>query len=565
MSSALARRGGFEAAWKGGQTQIVGIMMDDAWDDVKHLQTIDNHSLQSYFSLQKPVLFQIPKAILNLPGLDCIVTPLHYASRHNVNLDSADADAVAVGDEAAGGHAGGDDGEGGHAGGDDADGGEWQNPGADVAERTWNRLPGYKENSKMDYSLRTPNFEIECYRMLWLLQNVRALPEVCAIAASIVCPGIDISRMPFPSFRALRDYMIKLDLLHMLCMREFYRPLDPRRRVARFLSPDSSPQGKGKGRHDYYCIVEESMRRPLPFMILPTSDPFGGFEWIRRSLPYQTIGRERGSVAVKLNRTVDSILLEVDKADFWGYRMEVKGSYMDQGSGERGIPKAPVGGKDEVDSVVEALRKGTLHLHEPEAQNVQFLPNSVDVSATLHIHGNALEAVLKRIAEWSDYDVKLRAFVKYCGDVSYKPLALETIFADAEAGERHFIHKLPGDVPSRKWEHMEDLHLHVIDAYPVFKKYYNEEKVGMKGTELAARLVACATCPFFGPFSELVYFICHVVGGETGWFESCYCHEVALRGIPGGMTRRRKLLELSGHQHCPWGRQAHGWNSTWAL
>ena len=531
-----------QAAFKGGQTQIAGRMETSAYNAIKHQETNADRQIHSYFGPGlTAVLFQVPNQILEFERLNFIVTPASYATRHNVPTVVP----TNGGDDVVGLDVANDV-------GNDGNGDEEQAADA-AADRPWNKRPGYKTNANVDYSLRTPNFEIECCRLLWLLQNIRSLPEVIEIAASIVNPGIDTSKIPFPSLRCLRDSMVKLDLLHMLSRREFYRPLNPLIRCSRYLSPDSSPQGKGKGKFDYFCIIEEMMRRELPLRITLTMDPFGGFTWIRRSMPYQTIGRERGSVAVKLNRTVDSVLLENAVDDFWGYRLEVKGSYMDQGSGERGIPKAPVGGRDEVGNMLTALKKGELHLHQPAARNMAFLPNSVDVSGTLHIHGNALESALKRIPEWPDYDMKLRAFVKYNGEGSYKALALETVYVNASSAERVCIHQMPGDVPSHKWEHMEDLHLKVIFAYIVFRKYYCKETVGMPGTELAHRLELCARCDFFGPFAEFVYFFAHAVGCETSWFEGCFCHELALQGVPGGFRRRRRLLELSGHQHCPWG------------
>ena len=53
---------------------------------------------------------------------------------------------------------------------------------------------------------------------------------------------------------------------------------------------------------------------------------------------------------------VHGIILENSKEKLWEYRCEVKGYVADQA--ETGIPKAPFGGKEEVDDAITALAEG---------------------------------------------------------------------------------------------------------------------------------------------------------------------------------------------------------------
>ena len=170
---------------------------------------------------------------------------------------------------------------------------------------------------------------MECVRLVWLIGALRNFREVCRIAARIVAPGVDATHMPFPSFRALRDNMIKLDLLHCLSRRVFYRRGDEMYHTTRNISPDSSPQGK----YDYYCTVEEIMRMKRPIIITLEMLPFKGFERVRRSLTTQTLGRGKSSVAVKVNKTAGAIILESGKDKNREYRSEVYGFLSDQAGG----------------------------------------------------------------------------------------------------------------------------------------------------------------------------------------------------------------------------------------
>ena len=286
------------------------------------------------------------------------------------------------------------------------------------------------------------------------------------LAARIVCPDICVQRLPFLNFQGLRDSVIKLGMMHMLSSRVFRCPLDPEFRTARYLTADSSPQG----RYDYFCCVEEVMRRPLPLQISIHQDPFSGFSWDRRSLPVQTIGRKKGSVAVKVNRLVDALLLEYGHENIWGYRLEMKGWLSDQGVGERGIPKSPFGGSDEIAAVVHALKDGTLHLHNPRVKDLTLFMNCLEQPGALHIMYNALENAFLKIGEWGEYVENLRAVAKVLGDPppSYKEMLLEGACKSAFKEERSHIHRFPNGLVDFKWDHLELILSHVVICFPIF-------------------------------------------------------------------------------------------------
>jgi hypothetical protein len=98
--------------------------------------------------------------------------------------------------------------------------------------------------------------------------------------------------------------MVKMDMLHMLYQRHVL--MNWTGTVSRFLMPDSSPQSN----YDYLAVIEERLWRPSPYKHAQPFDPFKGFRWERRAMPYMTIGRGEGSLATKLDRMVHTICLE---------------------------------------------------------------------------------------------------------------------------------------------------------------------------------------------------------------------------------------------------------------
>ena len=259
----------------GGQYHLTNRMSDLGWEAVRDLQTRNGRKVSDYFvAAGSRAFIQIPSSITSLQEFAFLVVPVAHADRHNLVVGDA-PEPEAPAEAAAAGPAP-------PIAGDDDDEvvprNEWYDRGAD-----------WKANVSADHSKRTPVFQIESVRLAWHLNCVKDVGDVCRLAARIVAPQLDVSNQPFLNSESMRDAIIKLDLIHMLSCRVFRRPLDPAFRTARYLMADSSPQG----RWDYFCCVEEIMRRPLPLVVTIDMDPFYSFTWERRSLPVQTIGRKK--------------------------------------------------------------------------------------------------------------------------------------------------------------------------------------------------------------------------------------------------------------------------------
>ena len=442
------------------------------WDRIKDA-CADGCKISTFFKRDKPivVLLQLTTYSLSkIAEVEQLVTPLQYALRHNIVVQSAVGPAVVEAAESES-DAPGSAGDGGDPGPEQpaeaaiAAAGEFAAEGPDDGRYHWTRA-----GASTDYDLRTPAFMLECVRLAWFLQSTRSLEEVCQCAARVIAPDMDTIRFPFPSFTVLRQCVIKLDLLRSLSRRHFYCPGDPKYRTARSLSPDSSPQ-----RHkDYFAIVEEIMRRRMPIVVTIEDDPFGGFEWQRRSLMTQCFGRRHSTTASKVNRFVDSIIFENSVGHMGAYRDGVKNFLRGQGSTERNIPRSPFGSQDEIQTTLSALRRGDLHLHQPKARELTLLWNAFDQPGVWHILYNPLKNKLKALPEWKKFEQQLKALVKVHCDESYKKLLLETMYKDALRNERHTIHRCYGSstVDLDKWENVEDHLVFIIDVAPIFCKYY---------------------------------------------------------------------------------------------
>ena len=163
-------------------------------------------------------------------------------------------------------------------------------PGA-MSRRTkqewYDRGTGWKEEHGHDRW--TPLFRITVVRIAWKLQSLGDLPEICRLAARLVCPDVDLPAVTFPSAETVRRDVIKFDMMHSWRRRQVFSELYEKCRVAINFSADSSPQGH----YDYLNIMEEIITRsstcvPDPF------DAFSGFDYSRRTKPITTIARGRG-------------------------------------------------------------------------------------------------------------------------------------------------------------------------------------------------------------------------------------------------------------------------------
>jgi hypothetical protein len=247
----------------------------------------------------------------------------------------------------------------------------------------------------------------------------------------------------------------------------------------RQLSPDGSPQGN----YGYQCLLEEIMRRPMPFFIKPDDDPFSGFTWERRSLAIQTIARKHASVAVNVNRTADAATLETGAEGLLGWRYEVKGFLSDQGSSDRGITKSPFGDPVEIAATLQHISNKAISVIHKNAKAMTFLMNALDQPGALHILGNATESALKSLPEWADYEVKLKAVCKALGEPDNKKLLLKEMFENCTPSERQLIQKFPNGLCDHKWEHMEDVHEHLVGVLPILIRCFRNDVIdGTLGT-----------------------------------------------------------------------------------
>ena len=308
-----------------------------------------------------PVLMRLPRPVVQLlmDGVKTLVTPAIYASSFNVPVgpmeepdepdrsdevhDDVDAEAAFSEHEC-----------------DD----QQDEPSSLQAWRT--RGKGWK--AKFGRDSWSVLFQLECARLGLKLTNLNLLSDVARMVARMVCPEKDLSTMVFPQAQYLREFVVKMDLLHMLSCRLVYTE-EPRVRVARFISPDSSPQGQW----DFFCVAEERMTRPASFSIDPENlDPFGGFTWVRRSMVVTTMNKARTSGAMKLQRLAHAAALEAGAENLWAWRNQVKGFLSDQGT-ERGICSAPFGAADEVADVLKALKENRLQEFEPPCPQYRVL------------------------------------------------------------------------------------------------------------------------------------------------------------------------------------------------
>ena len=85
------------------------------------------------------------------------------------------------------------------------------------------------------------------------------------------------------------------------------------------------------------------MKRLASAVIPKPFNPFGGFEWERRIKPITTVARKQGTVAGKTFNMIHSSTIEAGMPNMRVARDVVKGYVRDQGAGERGTAKAPVG------------------------------------------------------------------------------------------------------------------------------------------------------------------------------------------------------------------------------
>ena len=289
-------------AFVGGVPNMANRISETGWNDVIKLMSLPSGiTFEDIFvDAESAVLLQLPKEALNCVGNE-LVKPKAYSKRFNITMTIPEVPAPIQAVPAMP-----------RPGNDDLDDDDVEDPFEDAPDDSAPAaVPGHATNAALaarlayDYTMRTPLFMVECVRLAWLLSSTRTLREVCGIVSRIICPERDVSRLPIPDFSTIRRWVIRLDLLHSRSRREFYSPLSDSMRIARYLSPDGSPQGG----YDYYCMTEELLIHKRPLVIDINTDVHA-HEYQRRSMPVTTMSRGKGSIAVKIAKVAHSIMVE---------------------------------------------------------------------------------------------------------------------------------------------------------------------------------------------------------------------------------------------------------------
>jgi hypothetical protein len=322
----------------------------------------------------------------------------------------------------------------------------------------------------------------------------------------------------------------------MLSRRNIFLTLDAVR-VARYLTPDSSPQGN----YDFLNTIEELMIRPLAFAVVEPFDAFGGFSWERRSLVVTTIARGESSTVVKREQIAHSLALESGIGNLTTCRKQVKGYLSDQGV-EFGVRRSTFGSASSNKAVLDGVKSGAIDAAAHIVTSLVFLMNALQQIGILHVLFNALETAFTELPEWKDFETRLKAICKLLGDQSYKERLLAKCFNGAERSERKLIHRFEGEHVDWRWEHLESLMAQIVYILDVLRKYFSPEFFKEDQTMITL-VVSALACPFFECFGELVFLVCASVGRESSWFEGCYCHEDILTSHSTDKVRRRAMVE----------------------
>ena len=333
----------------------------------EHLAEVDSLCTEAGTTV-RTLAFNRPIVFFCVPeGLqvqeDCFVTPISYVARHNLKLTTPEV------------------------------------PPAPVPPAPSQMVPVIARAGRHERRAPPQQFEICCVAAAMECSTCNGIGHVVKHVIRMFSPDTDLTNMAYPDKEQIRRWIIRLDMLVMLAARRiFTKPV----RVARYLAPDSSPQGK----YDYLNCVEELMIRSSPIKIDEPFNPFGGFEWQRRLLPVMPIGRGEGSTAGKLHLLTHMALLEAGEGNLSTWRMSTKGFVSDQGT-ERHLPHALFGSQEEVADSIARLKAGTLHLQD--AKRSSFLPFALQNFGIWHVVFNALQSAIEGQPQWPSYLQQLRA------------------------------------------------------------------------------------------------------------------------------------------------------------
>ena len=114
-------------------------------------------------------------------------------------------------------------------------------------------------------------------------------------------------------------------MIHMLWERASLLEKEETHRVARFLTPDASPQGGWE-----YLVCKERMERDLS-QGFKRGSPFGGFQWSSQMMPVIVLGAFDTDAVDETLKLAHSARLHSGAAfDVW--QKQVKGFLSDQGT-----------------------------------------------------------------------------------------------------------------------------------------------------------------------------------------------------------------------------------------
>ena len=156
----------------------------------------------------------------------------------------------------------------------------------------------YSSSSETKEVRKPPMQEIMLGKLAYKLSSTLYIQDaVRTVLRMLVTDKLSLADNLNVSPAHVRTILLKLDALRSLS-RRFVAPPGGLLRIARYISPDSSPQAN----YDYFCATEELLlyrSNELPRDADGNVTAFQGFEHQRRSMLCTTIARGEGSTAAK--------------------------------------------------------------------------------------------------------------------------------------------------------------------------------------------------------------------------------------------------------------------------
>ncbi|OLP83856.1 hypothetical protein AK812_SmicGene35335, partial [Symbiodinium microadriaticum] len=379
---------------------------------------------------------------------------------------------------------------------------------------------------------KPPMQEIMLGKLAYKLSSTVGIQDVIRTVLRMLVPDkLSLADSMNVSHKTVRVILLKLDALHSLS-RRFVAPPGGRTRsatgflrIARYISPDSSPQAN----YDYFCATEELLLYRSDE--LPRDDhgnlaPFKGFTHQKRSMLCTTIARGEGNTAAKANKMVHMIAVESGQSLFEEYRSEVRGFLSDQGT-ERGIASFPVRSCSDVRSIVGAQALQSEAVQE-EFRGLPLFHSALHMPGTLHIVFNALEHALKQLDSWARFEKQLTAICRVCKDKSYSEVILVKMMKSATPEERGLLRRMD-DLLDWRWDSLARVLRVWVPLYPTFKKYWNAAVFGGESSSVTIRAVT-ETLQDEHHFDMAVWThqFSHEATKLAHFFEGCHCHEEQL-------------------------------------